>query len=87
VMKRGLSTMVSGLVLWCKASLEADLVLPIQTNIIMINLCNAKGLPCASWVCDRAYPVKWQVSGFDAMKNEMAIETIEFAYHSLVRML
>ena len=53
----------------------------------MVSLADAEGDPVASWSIGRAYPVKWSVGGFDAMKNEIAIETMEFAYHSLKRTL
>ena len=54
---------------------------------VVVSLADAEGDPVASWSIDRAYPVKWSVGGFDAMKNELAIETMEFAYHSLKRTL
>ena len=87
VLKRGLSNMLSGLVIWCKATLEGDHILPIQTQIVTVSLMNALGLPIRVWIFDRAYPIKWSVGGFDAMKNELAVETIELAYHSSMRVL
>lgn len=86
-LKRGMTNMLSGLVVWCKATFEGDHILPIQTQIVTVCLCNKNGIPVRSWIFDRAYPVKWTVGGFDAMKNEIAIEEIELAYHASMRLL
>lgn len=36
-----------------------------------------------AWKVHRAMPVKWEVSEFDASKNELAIETIELAHEGI----
>lgn len=36
-----------------------------------------------SWEFEGAWPCKWEVSEFDAGKNELAIETIEIAHNGL----
>ena len=86
-LKRGLTDDSSGLVQWCKATFENDFSQAIEPKAVVVSLCDAEGEPVASWSVDRAYPVKWSVGGFDAMKNELAIETMELAYHSLKRTL
>ena len=50
-----------------------------------MSLLEAKGLPIATWVVNDAYPVKWSIGAFDSMKNEIALETVEFAYSYLQR--
>ena len=40
--------------------------------------------PKVSWTFIRAWPVKWEISEFDASKNELAIETLEIAHEGLV---
>ena len=40
--------------------------------------------PKASWTFKRGWPVKWEISEFDAAKNELAIETLEIAHEGLI---
>ncbi|MEM8571101.1 MAG: phage tail protein [Pseudomonadota bacterium] len=87
VLKRGLTSIASGLLLWCKDTLENDLSDAISTKAMIVSLQDESGWPSATWSIDRAYPVKWSVGGFDAMKNELAIETMEFAFSTLKRVL
>jgi phage tail-like protein len=54
---------------------------------MVITLHNASRLPAATWSVTNAFPVKWSVGSFDAMKNELAIESIELAYSSITRKL
>ncbi|MGC9419221.1 MAG: phage tail protein [Rhodovulum sp.] len=86
-LKRALTTQASGLVKWCKATLETDLAQPIKPKDLLVALLDADGAPAASWSVGRAYPVKWSMGGFDAMKNELAVETVELAYATLKRTL
>lgn len=84
-LKRGLTTVASGLVQWCKSTLEGDFAEAIVPKDINVSLLNQMRIPVASWSVGNAFPVKWSVGGFDAMKNELAIETIELAYTTLKR--
>jgi len=84
VLKRGLTTMASG-VLWCKDVLEGGLEDEIQTKDITVSILNELSIPVANWTIGNAWPVKWTPGQFDAMKNALAIESIEFAYSTLVR--
>ena len=84
-LKRGISTIASGLVVWCKSTIEGDFSEAIVPKDITVSLLNELRVPVAVWSVGNAYPVKWTVGGFDAMKNELAIETIELAYHTLER--
>jgi phage tail-like protein len=36
-----------------------------------------------TWKFEEAWPVKWEVSDFDATKSELSIETLELAHHGL----
>ncbi|WP_299672913.1 phage tail protein [uncultured Roseobacter sp.] len=85
VLKRGLTENSSGLVKWCKATLEGDFAKKIEPKNLVISLLDEEANPVASWSVGNAYPVKWSVGGFDAMKNELAIETIELAATTLKR--
>jgi phage tail-like protein len=39
--------------------------------------------PSAAWEFKRAWPSKWDISEFDAGKNELAIETLEIVHDGL----
>lgn len=85
VLKRGLTEKSSGLVKWCKDTMERDFAKKIEPKNLVISLLDEEGDPVATWSVGNAYPVKWSVGGFDAMKNELAIETIELAATTLKR--
>ena len=84
-LKRGMTTAASGLMQWCKSTIEGDFNTAITPKDITVSLLNEMRLPVAIWSVGNAYPVKWTVGGFDAMKNELAVETIELAYNVLER--
>jgi phage tail-like protein len=48
----------------------------------IIQLDNALKGVCA-WSFEQGWPCKWEVSEFDASKNELAIETLEIAHEGL----
>ena len=85
VLKRGLASDQGTLAKWCKSVLENDFSQPIEPKGVSVSLCDADGDPVRSWSIANAYPVKWSVAGFDAMKNELAVETVEFAFSTLKR--
>ncbi len=87
VMKRGIANRISPLVLWCKKVLEGDLSNPIEPMPVLVFLMNEKRLPARVWGITDAYPVKWDVEGFNSTKNDVAIETIEMAYNTCNRMI
>ena len=52
------------------------------SNILVTLLDNTRA-PIASWLCIKAYPVKWSVSDLDATSNSAVIERMELAYQRL----
>ncbi len=50
---------------------------------VIITLMSGDDKDLFSWVLHEAYPLSWEVSGFDAMKNEIALETLELNYKRL----
>ncbi len=86
-LKRGMTTIASGLVLWCKSTLEGGLAEPITPKDMVVSLLNEYRIPVAVWSVGNAFPVKWTVGNMDAMKNELAVENIELAYTTLKRMI
>jgi phage tail-like protein len=79
-LKRGVTPISSGLAQWCKTTLESDFSQKITTRNINVSLLDEKGKPAIVWTFFNAWPVKWSLGGLDAQKNEIAMETLEFAY-------
>lgn len=86
-LKRGIAPLTSPLLIWCKATLEGGLTLPIQPLPVLVQLRDEQGLPRRIWICENAYPVRWEIESFNSTKNEAAIEQIELAYQYSMRML
>lgn len=80
-LKRGLLT-GSELTQWCDNAFDNY---EIDLKDIQISLLDEKGNPLASWSIVNAYPVKWSVSKFNSISNEVAIESLEIAYESFKR--
>jgi len=85
VVKRGTTNGSSKLVTWCKTVLEGGLEKGIATRQIQVTLMNESAEPVRVWSFDNAYPVKWEMDAFESTKNDVAIESIEFAYGNAKR--
>lgn len=85
VLKRGYVTRTSALAQWAAANIGSDLGTPVTTKIVNVSLLGSDAQPLVTWAFANAWPVKWQLSGFDSAKNEVLTETIEIAYTSVVR--
>ncbi|MEM1358754.1 MAG: phage tail protein [Bacteroidota bacterium] len=83
VLKRGLLIRSSGLVKWCEKMLNGNLSQQIVPKTIKVSLLDAntdgKGA-LMTWVFVSAYPVKWEISSFDATKDELVVDSITFTY-------
>ena len=82
VLKRGLIPKDSELAKWCTSTINGGLEEAIQTKMITVHLLDASRKPLQSWSFANAWPVKWAVSDFNSMNNDIAIETLEFAYNN-----
>lgn len=80
VLKRGLVPKDSELAQWCMDTLTGNLEDTLETKMITVHLLEASRKPLKSWSFNNAWPVKWSVSDLNSMNNEIAIETLEFAY-------
>ncbi len=85
VLKRGHVARSSPFIEWCKSCLEGDLAKPIDPKPLAISLVDQRQARIVTWSMTNTYPVKWQLVEFDAMRNELAIETLELAYSTLER--
>ena len=54
----------------------------LRTSGTIIQL-NTKLETIQTWEFEEAWPVKWEISDFDATKSELSIETLELAHHGL----
>jgi phage tail-like protein len=84
-LKRGIAPLESPLVAWCKATLEGGLVKPVTPKLLNVFLLDENGEPLRAWSFQNAWPVKWDVDPFQAMRNEVAVEKIELSYAYAVR--
>lgn len=87
LLKRGIASSTSPLVLWCKSVFEGNFAEPIMTMEMMVYLMNENQLPERAWGFTDAFPVRWEVESFNSSENKVAIETIELRYNSLTRLL
>ncbi|MBB2486920.1 phage tail protein [Mitsuaria sp. WAJ17] len=83
-LKRGLVQRDSSFVSWCRRSLQGGLETPLQLIDLQVQLIDAQRRPLMVWGCNKAYPVRWTINGFESQRNEVAIEEIELAYQTLV---
>ena len=76
VLKRGL-LIDSKLVDWLKDATENFIIEPKN---LTVDLLNGDGEPLMSWAVTNAWPVKWDISGFNAQSDDIVAETIELTY-------
>ncbi|GLQ87815.1 phage tail protein [Dyella flagellata] len=84
-LKRGIASSKSGLVGWCRRTLEGDLSESIKLVSLTVKLLDEEAIPLRSWSFTNAYPVRWEIDTFNSTKNEVALETIELAYQTVTR--
>ncbi len=53
-----------------------------RKNVVITQLDSALN-EVAKWTAKDGFPMKWELSEYDASKNEVAIETLEIAHHGL----
>lgn len=52
-----------------------------------VMLLDESGLPMATWLFEKAFPVKWSFSDLDASQGSPVIETLELAYERFSKLL
>lgn len=82
VLKRGVIK-GSDLIKWFRDAVES---FRFDPKSVLVTLLNEDHEPLEAWNFINAYPVKWSVDSFDAMNNEIAVETIELAFQYYRRM-
>lgn len=76
----------SSLSTWVDMILNSNSSVEIVPYDAVLSLKNAGGTPVVSWSLQGLYPVKWSTSDFNAMKNELVMETFVFSYKRLTRL-
>lgn len=76
VLKRGLF-IGSFITSWCKNAIEN---FEIEPKNVIISLLNDSHIPLTTWQVFNAYPVKVNISEFNAEQNTLVIETLELAF-------
>ena len=64
---------------WYRAVIDGK---PDRRTVAIV-LLNRTAQPVARWVAQRAWPCKWEGPAFDALGNDVAIETLELAHEGL----
>ncbi len=85
VLKRGFVTDATPMFTWCQTTLQQGLVQPIKPKNLSLQLLapgSGQGAPkiLRQWSFYGAWPTKWNLSDFGSTKNEIVIETLQFAY-------
>ena len=83
VLKRALEPLDESFTQWVKECMALSGKIKPRNMVIFLMDVNRQALAC--WFCSGVYPVKWELGALDAMKNDLAIETIEMAFNLLER--
>lgn len=78
ILKRGVTTDISGLSMWCSQALESFIFYPAN---LVVSLLNENGNPIKVWYVSHAIPVSYEFSDFNAEENKIVIETITLKYN------
>lgn len=78
VLKRGLTSDLSGLSMWCNQALENFIFYPAN---LIVSLLNENGNPIKVWYVSHAIPLSYEFSDFNAEDNKIVIETITLKYN------
>jgi phage tail-like protein len=76
VLQRGLMK-DSKLIKWCRDTFTSLRVKPADLDIALLN---EQGNRLITWKLKHAWPVKWEVTEFDAEESALVIESIELSY-------
>jgi phage tail-like protein len=72
---------------WCKSVLDGGLSAQILPQTVLISLLSPDLTALRMWSLTNAFPLGWEIDGFNSEKSEVAIEQIELAYLTMTRTL
>lgn len=79
--------LMSSLSVWVATTMSGIVDAPIIPCDAVITLLSPVGTPECGWFVKGAYPVKWDIASFDSKKNDIAIESIEFVFDTVTRVM
>lgn len=82
VLKRGLALKDSLFVEWVNKTIQNNFSEEIEPKNITVMLLNESADPIVSWTFEKAYPLKFEVSGLKSDSSQLVIENIELSYQS-----
>ena len=84
ILSRGILKTGDDFFTWCNETLSSPPKKDyIKLKNILVSLLDEAHNPIKTWIFKQAYPVKWSLSDFNAMKNEVVVESIHFKYNSI----
>jgi phage tail-like protein len=86
VMKRGVITQLSLMAEWAAATIGSTFATPIQTQTLVVMLLGPDHDPKFAWNIRRAWPVRWDWGSLNSTRNEVMVETMEFAHSGISRL-
>lgn len=85
VMKRGVVSQSSRMADWAAATIGSTLATPIRTQTLVVMLLGPDHAPKFAWNIRRAWPVRWDWGSLNSTRNEVLVETLEFAHSGITR--
>lgn len=82
-LKRGM-LLDSAVIDWVRDGIENYVIRPIDLSVVLLN---PKSEIVARWEFVKAWPLKWDVSGFNSTDNNVVTETLELAYQYFRRVI
>ncbi len=84
-LKRGMIPMDSKLAKWCFDSFGTNSNGLIKTKLVTVQLLaesdnGGKPKLVCTWTFNNAYPINWEVSGFNAQQSSVVVESITLTY-------
>jgi phage tail-like protein len=86
VLSRGIVSVDSPFVKWCKSTFESDVTTPIQPMSLLVCLLDASGTEMVIWSFTNAFPVELTLGQTKVNNNELIIESIELSYDTFQRL-
>jgi phage tail-like protein len=55
----------------------------IKLKNVLVSLLDENNKPLKTWIFKHAYPIKWSLGEFNAMKSDVVVETVSIKYNSV----
>ena len=85
VMKRGVVSQWSPMADWASETIGSTFATPILTSTLVVMLLGPDHSPKFAWNIRRAWPVRWDWGTLNSTRNEVLLESIEFAHSGISR--